>query len=97
MAFKLMRVAFVSTVAFALIGPASAQTPAATSNPKDPSTWTSSVDLATYLPCSQWRRNPDGSWTIPGTVHLGGSEMTDTTFGRGREAEILDKRCGSAR
>jgi hypothetical protein len=59
MAFKLMRVAAVLAAALALIGPASAQTSSGTGNPKDPSTWTSSVDLATYLPCSQWRRNAD--------------------------------------
>jgi len=51
--------------------------PAQISNPNDAATWTASVDLATYLPCSRWRRNPDGcgdarhaSTSARGAYHL---------------------------
>jgi len=61
--------------------------------PPDPSTWTSSVDVAMYAPCKEWRRNADGSWTYPGTMHVGGASITNITLGHGREAAILDQRC----
>ena len=65
---------------------------AAPSQPYVP-TATSSVDLMRTIPCDRVRRNTDGSWTIPGTVVMGGMRMTDDTFKGGQEQTILDGRC----
>ena len=59
------------------------------------STATNSADLAKEIPCKYVRRNADGSWTFPGTVNMGSVQMSDTTMGRGNEAEILERRCNS--
>jgi hypothetical protein len=64
----------------------------------DPSTWTSSVDAARYLPCREWQRMPNGGWNYPGTMHIGSSTITNITFGSyGREAAILSQRCAAAK
>ena len=58
---------------------------------------TSSTELASEVPCDRVRHNPDGSWTFPGTVTMGGGaiDMTNTTFKGGQEKMTLNARCGA--
>lgn len=57
---------------------------------------TNSMDMVRTIPCQYARRNADGSWTFPGTIYLGGAQMTGVTFGAGKETVVLDRRCGAS-
>jgi hypothetical protein len=48
------------------------------------------------LPCSAFRKNPDGSWTVVATVHAGDIAMSNVTFRGGGEVKIIEAKCGSA-
>lgn len=56
---------------------------------------TNSAQLAQEIPCNYVRKNLNGSWTFPGTVIMSGMTMQNTTMGGGKEATILDARCGA--
>jgi len=49
------------------------------------------------LPCSVFRKNPNGSWTMMPMVHvIGGYSMMYTTFGGPPERDMIEKKCGSS-
>lgn len=49
------------------------------------------------LPCSAFRKNPNGSWTMMPVVHVVGSySMMYTTFGGPPERDMIEKKCGSS-
>jgi hypothetical protein len=47
------------------------------------------------LPCSAFRKNPDGSWTVIATVHAGHLTLSNTTFRGGGEVKMIEAKCGS--
>lgn len=52
------------------------------------------VGLAREIPCGRIVQNTDGSWTIPGSIVMNGTTMTNQTFPRGQDDATLDARCG---
>ncbi len=55
-------------------------------------------DIAS-LPCDAFKKNPDGSWTQVAiiVVQTGNLQLEGMTFKGGREGQMLDQKCGSAR
>jgi hypothetical protein len=47
------------------------------------------------LPCSAFRKNPDGSWTVTATVHVGSVTLSNVTFRGGGEAKMIEEKCRS--
>jgi hypothetical protein len=48
------------------------------------------------LPCSAFRKNPNGSWTLVATVVMPGNvSLSDITVSGGREVERIEAKCGS--
>jgi hypothetical protein len=47
------------------------------------------------LPCSAFRKNADGGWTLTATIKFGGVTMSDDTFKGGSEARMIEAKCGS--
>jgi hypothetical protein len=48
------------------------------------------------LPCSAFRKNPDGSWTVIATVHAGHVILSNVTFRGGTgEVKMIEAKCGS--
>jgi hypothetical protein len=48
------------------------------------------------LPCSAFRKNPDGSWTVIATVHAGPMTLSNVTFrGGGGEVKMIEAKCGA--
>jgi hypothetical protein len=48
------------------------------------------------VPCTAWKHNPDGSWTLQGTIRAGGITMTGVRFAGTGEAKTLDRKCGNS-
>lgn len=88
-------IAVVSVAAQAQTTPSGAMN--ASKRPVYVSHATNSVDLAAEIPCSMVRRNPDGSWLIAGTVMMSGIQMSDVSFGHGRESDVFESRCGKSK
>jgi hypothetical protein len=47
------------------------------------------------LSCTEWKRNPDGSWTNIGPILVGDRAVNEVTL-RGKEAKVLEDKCGNA-
>jgi hypothetical protein len=48
------------------------------------------------VPCSAFKRNPNGTWTEKAVFVLHGNRFTGNTYPIGsREAGILDQKCGT--
>ena len=97
----MQRISWVVTLIAVSTAAQAQTTPADTTNvPKGPvyvSHATNSVDLAAEVPCSMAKRNPDGSWTIEGTVMMSGIQMSDVSFGHGHESDVFESRCGKSK
>lgn len=47
------------------------------------------------VPCQAWKHNPDGSWTLLGTIKAGGITMSGVRFAGTGEARMVDRKCGN--
>ena len=48
------------------------------------------------VPCSAFKRNPNGTWTEVATFNLQGNKFSGNTYPIGsREVGILDQKCGT--
>jgi hypothetical protein len=47
------------------------------------------------LSCTEWKRNPDGSWTNIGPILVGERAVNEVTL-RGKEAKVLEDKCRNA-
>lgn len=77
-----MRVIFsIAVLSVAIAVPAIAQTsPAGKASPG-----------GIQLICSEWKHNPDGSWT--GSTHQGNITLNNATFKNTSESKYLDENC----
>jgi hypothetical protein len=69
---------------------------------KPPAKSKSKSSLAKTVDCSQFRHNPDGSWTSSHTLMFGKQSFADMTFGRygivinGEDlSQVLDIKCAA--
>ena len=83
-----MRRVFLTTIALAAtFGPVCAQSGAPVYHIKR---WPQDIET---VPCAAFKKNPDGSWTVTGTLRIGsGREISGFSF-KDKETARLDKRC----
>jgi hypothetical protein len=46
------------------------------------------------IPCEAFKKNPDGSWTVTGTLRVGSGQPISGFSFKSKETAKLDKRCG---
>jgi len=54
--------------------------------------WPADID---NIPCSAWKKSPDGTWVLNGTVKIGASELTNIAVKGDAAAHKLDRLCGA--
>jgi hypothetical protein len=82
----LLRILIVATLAFANAHPAWAETPTYTI-----SAWPQGIS---ELPCSAFRKNDDGSWTLIAKVKTARVTMLNYTFKSTSESKLVATICG---
>jgi hypothetical protein len=54
--------------------------------------WPADVDT---IPCSAWKKGPDGTWVLNGTVKVGASELTNIAVKGDAAAHKVERLCGA--
>jgi hypothetical protein len=54
--------------------------------------WPGDIDT---IPCSAWKKSPDGTWVLNATVKVGASELDNVAVKGDAAAHKLDRLCGA--